>query len=501
MVPRANERLGTDLGASFMATTPPPLVLQVLLESPMARDRGAMPLQRQLHHRIKTGVLDGRLAPGCRLPGSRALAEALSISRNTVTAAYDLLAAEGFLQLDRKGTRVAELSRPALCSRTEDTPPAPPVASRVALILPSARSDTGAGALRPGVPALSQFPLGAWHRALDRTIRRAGVSSLGYGDPLGEPGLRSAIARHLGVARGVRCAPEQVVITEGAQEALSLCVRLLANPRDTAWIEDPGYRGAKAAMHAGDLHMVPVRVDGEGVVVPEAAWTSQPPRLIYTTPSHQYPTGAVLGASRRLALIAKAREHGAWIIEDDYDSEFRHAGESIGAMQGLVAQAPVLYVGTFSKTMFPSLRLGFLVMPEALLTQTRTALQEMLRGGHRHEQLALAEFIESGQYLRHLGRMRRLYRERQHLSVPHVIGGGYSGMHLTVRLPPCYPDREVVDSARRLGIAPAPLSSFALRPLPEDNGLVLGYGNTSAELFERLIRRVSQLVEAARRPE
>ncbi|HWW07235.1 PLP-dependent aminotransferase family protein [Collimonas sp.] len=492
-----------------MTTTAPALVPQVLLEAPLDKERDALSMQRQLHHRIKEAILDARLAPGSRLPGSRALAEALSISRNTVTAAYDLLAAEGYVQPDRQGTRVAALSRPAPphAMRMTDSPPSVPViALRLERIQPTApRADAGA-TLRPGVPALSHFPLAAWRRAVDRAIRQAGSAALGYGDPLGEPALRAAIARHLGIARGVRCTPAQVVITEGAQEALALCVRLLSNPGDTAWIEDPGYRGAKAAMHAGDLHITPMRIDADGLIVTESDWKSQPPRLIYTTPSHQYPSGAVLTVARRLELIAQARRHGAWIIEDDYDSEFRHAGESIGAMQGLVPQAPVLYVGTFSKTMFPSLRLGFLVLPQALVAAIQTPLEEMLRGGHRYEQLALAEFIESGQFSRHLGRMRRLYRDRQqalrhaltrHLHLPHAIAGGHCGLHLTVRLPARYPDHKIAEAARRYGIAPGPLSGFALRPMPEDNGLVLGYGNTPAELFEPLVRRLSQLIQAA----
>ena len=491
----------------LMTTPAPSPVPQTLLEAPFARGPGAAPMQRQLHHRFKEAILDGHLAPGSRLPGSRALAEELSISRNTVTAAYDLLAAEGYVQPDRQGTRVATLSRPSPLQGKRNAPAAPAIAHRLTRIQACAPPAEGNAALRPGVPALSHFPLAAWRRAIDRAIRNAGPSALGYGDPPGEPALRASIARHLGIARGVRCEPDQVVITEGAQEALSLCVRLLTNAGDTAWIEDPGYRGAKAAMRTGDLRMVPMRVDADGLIADESDWESQPPRLIYTTPSHQYPAGAVLTVARRLELIAKAQHHGTWIIEDDYDSEFRHAGEPIGAMQGLVRQAPVLYVGTFSKTMFPSLRLGFLVLPETLVAQMRTPLDDMLRGGHRYEQLALAEFIESGQFSRHLGRMRRLYRDRQHalrealtrhMPMTHVIEGGYCGLHLTVRLPACYPDRDIADAARKHGMAPAPLSSFALQPMPEDNGLVLGYGNTSAELFEPLVRLLAKLIRGAK---
>ena len=375
-----------------MSTSSSSPIPQVLLETPLVRGRDAAPMQRQLHQQLKQAILCGRLAPGSRLPGSRALAEALAISRNTATAAYELLAAEGYLQPDRQGTRVAALARPASPSKALRTPAPPPVAARLAQIQRSGGGADAGAPLRPGMPALSQFPLAEWRRALDRAVGGAGPAALGYGDPLGEPGLREAITRHLSLARGVRCEPQQVVITEGAQEALSLCATLLTQPGDIAWIEDPGYRGAKAAMQAADLKLVPIRVDGEGACADDALWRAQRPRLVYTTPSHQYPAGAVLTAARRLDLIRNAQRHGAWIIEDDYDSEFRHAGESIGAMQGLVAQAPVLYVGTFSKTMFPALRLGFLVLPEDLLVALQTPLQELLRGGHRHEQLALCDF-------------------------------------------------------------------------------------------------------------
>jgi GntR family transcriptional regulator/MocR family aminotransferase len=356
--------------------------------------------------------------------------------------------------------------------------------------------------MTPGVPALSQFPISAWRRAHDRALQTALPAALGYGDPVGEPALREAIAHHLRVSRGVRCDADQVVITEGAQSALSLCVSLLTNPGDTAWLEDPGYRGAKAAFHAGDLNVIAMRVDDNGMAIPRKAWLAHPPRLVQTTPAHQYPTGAVLSISRRLDLIKRATEVGAWIVEDDYDSEFRHQGAPIAAMQGLVVDAPVLYVGSFSKSMFPALRLGFLVLPKTIAQSADGSLRELLRGGHRLEQLAMANFIDSGQFARHLGRMRRLYRERQnalrealvaHLGVEHQVLGGHSGLHLTVRLPPHMPDRAIVEEARRVGMSPAPLSAFAMAPLPEDNGLVIGYGNTSAERFAPLIKRLGRI--------
>jgi len=489
------------------AEAPAGPVLDLLLETPLVKDRSGASLQRQLHQRIRGAILDGRFPSGCRLPGSRALATALGISRNSVTAVYDLLGAEGYITLSRQGTRVSALERPASRPRPARQAASPPVARRAARIRDSALNAADNLPLRPGVPALARFPLSAWKHCLDRAVRQAGPSGLWYGDPLGEPALRAAIMRHLAVARGVRCEPEQIVITEGAQEALTLCVRLVTNPGDTAWIEDPGYRGAKTAMLGGDLDVIPMRVDDSGLSVPERAWTTQTPRLVYTSPSHQYPTGAVLTAARRLDLIDRAQRHGAWIIEDDYDSEYRHAGELVGAMQGLVPDAPVLYVGTFSKTLFPSLRLGFLVLPDALAAKAAPWLRETLRGGHRYEQLALAQFIESGQFSRHLGRMRRLYKRRQdalraaltqHLDVPHVVAGGDSGMHLTVRLPDDCLDTRIAEAARAFEMAPMPLSRFALRPLPEDNGLVLGYGNTSESLFVPLVQRLAKLIAADR---
>lgn len=484
-------------------------VSDVLLAPPLQRGPGAEPLQRQLLQRLRAAILTGRLPAGCRLPGSRSLAEALGVSRNSVIAVYEQLSAEGYLEPSRQGTRVTELRGGGAASALPQQVPQPapcmpprPLAGRVERVRSHHSAQDGAQAFRPGVPALARFPMPAWKRSVDRAYQRSGVAALGYGDPAGEPALRRALAMHLAVARGVRCTADQVMITEGAQEALALCVRLVANPGDIAWVEDPGYRGAQTAFECADLSVVPVPVDASGLAVPQGAWAAQPPRLVYTSPSHQYPTGAVLSAARRLALMEQAQAHGAWIIEDDYDSEFRHAGELIGAMQGLQADAPVLYVGTFSKTLFPSLRLGFVVLPAALANQAQTLLQETLRGGHRFEQLALADFMESGQFSRHLGRMRRLYRRRQqalrealalHLDIPHQVLGGDSGMHLTLQLPRDCPDHLLAQAARAYDMAPAPLSRFALMPRADCNGLVLGYGNTSESQYPALVQRLSAL--------
>jgi GntR family transcriptional regulator/MocR family aminotransferase len=248
-------------------------------------------------------------------------------------------------------------------------------------------------------------------------------------------------------------------------------------------------------------------VDAEGMAAPANAWRAQPPKLIYTSPAHQYPTGAVLSVARRLELIAQARRCGAWLIEDDYDGEFRHTGEPIASMQGLVDDAPVLYVGSFSKTMFPALRIGFVVLPRAIAAHTAVALQEMLRGGHRLEQLALAHFIESGEFGRHLGRMRRLYRERQQALrdaltahfAPERILGGDCGMHLTLRLPAHLTDQPLVERALAKGLNPRALSGFALQPRAETNGLVIGYGNTPAEQLAPAVDTLAALARGLER--
>ncbi|MFL9948491.1 PLP-dependent aminotransferase family protein [Paraburkholderia agricolaris] len=463
----------------------------------------SVPLQKQLIERLQQAILAGRLPAGSLLPSSRLLAAEMGVSRNTVVIAYEHLAAVGYVVADKKGTRVSPLSSPAARGEPQTLPAAPDVAyaARVEQFTATRTHVDNTLPMTPGTPALDRFPVAAWRRALERSMERALPVALGYGNPAGEPALRDAIAAHVRMARGVRCEGSQVIITEGAQEALNLCVRLFTNPGDIAWVEDPGYRGAKAAFNLGDLTMVPMPVDPEGIAVPPDAWHTHPPRLIYTSPAHQYPTGAVLSVARRLELIAQTRRCGAWLIEDDYDGEFRHTGEPIASMQGLVEDAPVLYVGSFSKTMFPALRIGFVVLPRAIAAHTAVALQETLRGGHRLEQLALAHFIDSGEFGRHLGRMRRLYRERQQALrdalaehfAPSQILGGNCGMHLTLRLPPCISDRTLAARALAERLNPRALSGFALQQRDEANGLVIGYGSTPAGQLAPAVRVLAGL--------
>ncbi|MFK0371763.1 PLP-dependent aminotransferase family protein [Enterobacter sichuanensis] len=471
--------------------------LYTLLNAALKK-RGEETLQRTLYLALREAILSGRLRSGSQLSGSRTLARQLSLSRNTVNAALDQLTLEGYLQRNRQGTRVTLFAQRAAPRSLPD--PAITLARRVSLLPAPVQRDTPVLAFTPGTPAINYFPLPLWRRLYDRVMREEGSALLGYGDPAGEPSLRAAIARHLALSRGIDCDASQIVITEGALEGVNLCTMLLSEPGDIAWVENPGYSGAKSAFVKSGLTMRGIPVDDEGM-----CWeglNAPSPALIFTSPSHQFPYGSVLSARRRLALLALAREHNAWIIEDDYDSEFRYAGEPVPAMLGMVANAPVVYLGTFSKTLFPSLRMGFMVLPPALATAARPAIGSLLRGGHRAEQRTLALFIEEGHYARHLAAMRRLYRKRYRqlrevlvteLHTPHRILAGEGGMHLTLAIDGI-DDQKLVEQARAFQLAPAALSGYYLEAKQGKTGLVLGYGNTSASQFAPGIRRIQALI-------
>ncbi|WP_079231350.1 MocR-like pyridoxine biosynthesis transcription factor PdxR [Enterobacter ludwigii] len=460
--------------------------------------RGEETLQRALYHALREAILCGKLHAGSRLPGSRMLAQQLSLSRNTVNAALEQLTLEGYLLRNRQGTRVAQLAQRTLVQALPDSAVA--LGSRVASLPAPVPRDTPVPAFTPGTPAINYFPLPLWRRLYDRVLREEGCALLGYGDPAGEPSLRAAIARHLALSRGIDCDASQIVMTEGALEGVNLCTMLLSEPGSVAWVEEPGYGGAKSAFAKAGLVMTGMPVDDEGMFWEGLDTPS--PALIFTSPSHQFPYGSVLSARRRLALLDLARQHNAWIIEDDYDSEFRYSGEPVPAMLGMVNNAPVVYLGTFSKTLFPSLRMGFMVLPPALAKAARPAIGALLRGGHRAEQRTLALFIEEGHYARHLAAMRRLYRKRYRqlrevlsaeLHTPHRILAGEGGMHLTLSIDGI-DDQKVVEQARAFQLAPAALSGYYLEPKQGQTGLVLGYGNTSASQFVSGIRRIQALI-------
>lgn len=327
-----------------------------------------------------------------------------------------------------------------------------------------------------------------------------------YGPPAGYDPLRRAVASYLATARGVVCSPEQVIITNGAQAALDLCARILADPGDKAWIEDPGYLGARGAFRGAGLEMVPVPVDGEGLDVAAGENLAPHARLAYITPSRQYPTGPVMSVARRLALLDWARRNDAWIIEDDYDSEYRYCGRPLTALQGLDGGRRVFYVGTFSKVLFPDLRLGYMVVPEQFVedvTRARIVANGLLQVFH---QSVVADFMEEGHFTAHIRRMRALYAERQNamLNAGHEHFAGMlelqpasGGLQLIARAADGVADSELVERAQAAGIGVTPLSQMYLDPDRRQQGLILGFASVDARSMPLRVKQLAHAIEPA----
>jgi GntR family transcriptional regulator/MocR family aminotransferase len=471
-----------------------------------------VPFYRQLYDGVRAGILSGRLPARARLPSTRAVAAELGISRTTVVAAFQQLLAEGYLEgKTGSGTFVApSLPDDLLGVRGASSGRGRPVRSGRALsrrgeamaTTPvSAARDRGVPrAFRPGVPAFDQFPSGLWRRLVSRVWRTAPSGLLGYGEPAGYGPLRREISAHLGPARAVRCSPEQVIVVSGSQQALDLCARVLLDPGDAVWVEDPGYRGARAALIGAGARTVPVPVDAGGLDVMTGVSREPAARLACVTPSHQYPLGATMGLARRLELLDWADRSGAWVLEDDYDSEYRYSGRPLEALQGLDTAGRVVYVGTFSKVLFPSLRLGYLVVPPDLVDAFAAARELSDRQPPGVDQAVLAEFISEGHFARHLRRTRALYAERQAILVEevgrHLSGGlevapAQAGMHLVGRLPPGVDDREASRRAAGRGVE-APAVSLYGKTADGRGGLLLGYAAVDEPGIREGVRRLAE---------
>jgi GntR family transcriptional regulator/MocR family aminotransferase len=484
----------------------------------VAVDRGsATPFHRQLYEGYRQAILDGRLRPGQRLPSTRGLAGELGLSRITVLSAFDQLLAEGYCEgrigsgtfvarslPDGLSTPVARAGRDGATRRGGRR-----TLSRIAAALERSPAPwlMTPGPFRVGDPAVGQFPLDIWSRLLSRRSRTIGAASLRYGDVLGYAPLREEIAAYLRTARGVRCEAGQVMIVSGSQQALEIAARALLDPGDQAWMEEPGYWGARDVLRAAGARLVPVAVDDEGLDVADGVARAPRARAAIVTPSHQFPVGGVLGAARRLQLLDWAREAGAWVIEDDYDSEYRYDGYPVAALQGLDRDSRVVYIGTFSKVLFPALRLGYLVIPPdftARFAAVRHAIDicppSFLQG-------VLADFIRDGHFARHLRRMRLLYGERrralvqalrQELPGPLQLFGENAGMHLLAVLPRGWRDRPIAERAAREGLWVMPLSDLYLGRASRE-GFVLGYGDVPASDIPAAVRRLRSILESARR--
>ncbi|WP_143890474.1 PLP-dependent aminotransferase family protein [Tepidimonas alkaliphilus] len=483
------------------------------LAAELARDDGpagrksGLPLHRRLAETLRRAIADGRLAAGARLPSSRELAQDLGVSRNTVVAALEQLAAEGYVR-GRVGSGTFVAEPPAGLSAAKPRAPAIRWAGLSQRGQRLARTRNAQHLelqpFTPGPADFSAFPLALWQRLQNKHWRGARPEMLDYTTSGGYGPLRRAVADHLRIARGVRLEPEQVIITSGTQQSLELCARLLADEGDTVWIEDPAYWGAVKALDACGLRLHPLPVDAHGWAPP--AQPAPAPRLIYVTPSHQYPTGAVMPLARRRALLAEAARHRAWVLEDDYDSEFRFDAPPIAALAGLDLDGRVCYLGTFSKLLYPGLKLGYLVAPRALVDDFRQAHYDLNRPGQLPLQAALAEFIELGHLASALRRARQVYAARRAqllqalqplLAQPGVaLNGAAQGLHLCLQLPSCVDDAAIAERLATEGITVRPLSAYCLTR-GDLRGLLIGYGYAQPALIEPCARRLAEVVQQA----
>lgn len=461
----------------------------------------SQPQNRQLYQLLRQAILDKILPIHSRLPASRELAKELGIARNTVLYAYEQLLAEGYLHTKKgSGSYVADtLSETLLHPRPKkkqvvkaletggEISPAISLSQRGHKLVDRAGAAAQQwGAFVPGVPDVSQFPYAIWNKIQSKLWRKPEITQLTYSQGGGLPALRAAIADYLKGARSVVCAPEQIIITNGTHQSIDLCLRLLSDPGDIAWIEDPCYWGARNLLLASGLAVRPVAVDAEGIA-PQEEDKKNAPRFIFVTPSHQYPLGMVMSVSRRRSLLEYAAHHGSWVIEDDYDSEFRYKGRPLASLQGMDTAQRVLYMGTFSKTMFPGLRLAYLVVPTQLASSFITGMEELYRSGQESLQACMAEFMRLSYYHAHIRRMRLLYGarlERLQSEIKHhfpkgevQVVGSDAGLHLTLKLPAYCNDQAIVQAALKQGIASRALSSYYHSAATAQPGLVLGYAS------------------------
>ncbi|WP_289501071.1 PLP-dependent aminotransferase family protein [Gloeocapsopsis sp. IPPAS B-1203] len=475
-----------------------------------------IPLHKQLYEEIRQAILSGRLKSEQRMPSTRALAKMLGISRATVLFSYDQLLSEGYLQtIPASGTFVAcqlpdellqstsfpislaspswlELSTYGTTLATVNLPPPP---GQKPLINFSCY----------GRPAFDEFPIQIWRRLLSRACCSS-TTILDYpADPLGYKPLREAIARYLTQSRAVRCEPDQVAIVNGSQQALDLIARLFLNRGDRVVMEDPGYTEARYIFQVQGAEVLPVRVDRSGLVMEHLSALTTPIKLVYVTPSHQFPTGAVLSLPRRLALLAWAQQTGAIILEDDYDSEFRYDERPIPALQGLTSSDSVIYIGTFSKVMFPSLRMGYLVIPQQLVSVVARAKWLVDRQSPLLEQHALTDFINEGHLESHIRRMRLLYAQRrrtlvqaltQHLENQVTIIGENAGMNAMVQFHTDQNDEKIIAQAEQKGVELISARSCYMNAEDGNRKFLLGCTDLNSEAIQEGVQRLAQILKA-----
>ncbi|MBS0351988.1 MAG: PLP-dependent aminotransferase family protein [Proteobacteria bacterium] len=469
-----------------------------------------IPRYKLLYEALRNQILEGLLAPNTRLPSSRQLAKQLNLSRNTTIAALNQLCAEGYAEA-RPASGIFVLS--TLTTRWQKSlinRPLPTATFRLSTrgkkIYEDIPKKVLQGAFTPGIPDLSLFPFGLWQRYLVRCIRNPQLKWQSYSQQGGLKELRQTVAAYLRVFRGIECSANQILITHGTQNSLNLISSLLTDQNDRVWIENPGYPGARSAFIAADLQIIGQPLDQEGIAPARSAWKN-PPRLIYVTPSHQYPFGMMMSAARRQQLLIQAADLPTWFIEDDYDSEFRFEGNPVAAMQAL-APSRVIYLGTFSKTLFPSIRIGYMVLPENYLDAFRFTQARHQREPSYILQSALNNFIQDGHYSTHVRKMRQIYQQRkdqlvaifrENLGNQVQLHGTDTGLHLTITFPLYINSLQIEAQALEQGIGARSLKHYYLpnSSIPLVEGLVLGFGNTDSKTILRSANILLKLLKKA----
>jgi GntR family transcriptional regulator/MocR family aminotransferase len=472
----------------------------------VSRDNGT-PLFRQIALQVRAAVLSGALRPGTRLPSSRAMASRLGVARASVVAAYEQLLAEGAVECRHgAGTFVSgdliDLAGPRRRVAARPARPRVPAPAQAFGDFERAAASTEERPFNTGRTLIDARTAEIWRRLTHRAVRSLGRNDLGYTDPRGLMELRQGICDYLQAARSVRCEPQQIVVTAGTQHALDIAIRVLLAPGDDVWVEDPGYPLTHDQLILAKVRPRPIPVDAHGIVVHAGVRAAPQARAAFVTPSHQFPTGVALSMARRLELLAWARRSGAFIVEDDYTSEFRYSGSPLASLQGLDDDERVIYVGTLNKALFPGLRIGYAVVPQALLAAFTSARYLIDRQPPTLTQVVAADFLQQGHFAAHIRRMRQMYREQRDALAATLArrASGHldvavpdQGMHLVAYLDDRISDREIEAAAKETGIIVRAISRFYRGARPR-SGVMLGFSGFPRTLIVPAAARFATLV-------
>ena len=468
------------------------------------------PIYRQIEDFLRQMILDGALLPSQKLPSTRELALELGVSRITIKSVYEQLISEGYVQgKTGAGTFVSE-------GLDGETPVVPSVDtirkdyfdgnfSKTAEHISFSQASARYGSIlpfRPGVPALDKFPVKRWNKYLSRATTKSGIANFSYGDLLGSEKLRASIAHHLADSRGMKVDPKQILITSGAQQAFVLISYVLMNKNDTVWYENPGHIAGRDLLKIVGGDVSPVPIDKEGLNLPYAVLNFSKPKLIFTTPSHQQPLGITMSLQRRLTLLKYAHENASWVIEDDYDSEFRYRGRPLPALAALDKVGRVLYVGTFSKSLFPSVRIGYVVVPEILVDTFAKTRNIFGQTSSAITEEALSNFMDDGGFAEHIRKMRRLYRERRDILLDALKNHCSNilepqqtdaGMHIIADIKNGMSDRLAHLELLNAGIDSLPLSIYYEGSV-QRQALVLGFSGVQKKVIPKLVTKMGRVL-------